>query len=84
MAEKIKHHLPSGNIVALTRKEHILAHGIEDDMEMSLNAICLGTKEAELHGLEAEVILSAMLALKRNPKMLITKAMETGVSEWIK
>ena len=49
-----------------------------------LNYISNIIKEAGEFGIEAEVVWSAMLALKKNPKMSISDAMENRRTEWLK
>ena len=34
------------------------------------------------YGLEVEVVLFALIALKDNPKISITEALERGLTEW--
>jgi len=50
--------------------------------EMSLVADCL--KEAGEYGLEAEIVTWALKAMKQDPSLSISQAIEYGFYEWVK
>jgi len=41
-------------------------------------------KQAREHGLEAEVVLFALISMRRDPSQTLIQAMEAGMEEWIK
>jgi len=49
-----------------------------------INFVSSLVSQANAHDLEAEVVLSALQAMKENPNQSIQDAMATGFNEWIK
>lgn len=51
-------------------------------MEQTLYMITEHINDAKQYGLEAEVIYSALLAMKENPSLSIEDAIAIGCDEW--
>ena len=55
-----------------------------DDYRKDMNDINESLKVAEKHGLQVEVVWSALLYMKRYPDATLSDAIEYGLSEWVK
>jgi hypothetical protein len=53
-------------------------------MTPDLEVIDLLLKQAKEHGLEAEVVMTALIAMRRDPELTIQEAMYIGFFEWVK
>jgi hypothetical protein len=53
-------------------------------LEIELDSITQVLKYGDEHGLSVEIIWSAMNAIKDNPKLAISEALNIGAGEWIK
>lgn len=53
-------------------------------IEEEINHIHFCLMEAEKYGLMAEVVASALFAIKDDPKISIIHAIDIGIDEWIK
>ena len=57
--------------------------GISDErLEIAVTNVATTLKFAEKHGLEAEVIGTAMVYLKENPDATISEALRVALSDW--
>ena len=52
--------------------------------QREMEAVATALYRAAKDGLETEVILFAMRALKRDPSITIEQALNEGINEWIK
>jgi hypothetical protein len=53
-------------------------------LEIELDSITQVLKYGDTHGLSVEIIWSTMHALKNNPKLTLSEALNIGAGEWIK
>jgi hypothetical protein len=51
---------------------------------LEINYISKSLNEAREHGLEAEVVMMALISMRRDPSQTLVEAMEAGMEEWIK
>jgi hypothetical protein len=49
-----------------------------------LNYVSEALKQAREYGIEAEVVMMALISMRRDPNQTLVEAMEAGMEEWIK
>jgi hypothetical protein len=59
-----------------------MATSIKGNLTETMDAVANTLKFAGEHGLETEVIATAMLFLKENPDAEINEALNVGLSDW--
>lgn len=53
-------------------------------MHEDMRGAALGLATAKQYGLETEVVVWALYAMQRDPKLTVSQAISEGLSEWVK
>ena len=54
------------------------------DQSSEINYVSEALKQAREYGIEAEVVMMALISMRRDPSQTIVEAIEAGMEEWIK
>ena len=54
------------------------------DQSSEINYVSEALKQAREYGIEAEVVMMALISMRRDPSQTLVEAMEAGMEEWIK
>lgn len=56
----------------------------DPQMHEDMRGAALGLATAKQYGLETEVVVWALYAMQRDPKLTVSQAISEGLSEWVK